>query len=78
MKLRDIITWGILTISGVVSAQNSLVIDDFENGLKDWVPINDASHISFEIVDNPSKSSENTSSKASSLNLKSPSPTFAS
>lgn len=63
MKLRDIITWGILTISGVVSAQNSLVIDDFENGLKDWVPINDASHISFEIMDNPSKSSENTSSK---------------
>ena len=44
-----------------VKAEDSFLIDDFEDGLQSWIPINDKTHITFEIVSNPSICDENPS-----------------
>ncbi len=44
-------------------SQESVLIDDFEGGLKSWSAVNDESHLYFEIVDNPSPDSENMSAR---------------
>ncbi|GAB1415982.1 hypothetical protein MASR2M117_13880 [Paludibacter sp.] len=43
-------------------AQNSILIDNFENGNKGWQPINDG-WVDFEIVNNPKQNSLNSSAK---------------
>ncbi|HOU68848.1 MAG TPA: family 16 glycosylhydrolase [Paludibacteraceae bacterium] len=42
-------------------SQNSFVLDDFEGDLNSWSAVNDKTHISFEIVDNPSPDGVNSS-----------------
>ena len=55
-------------------AQESLVIDDFEDGLKKWSGIE---NVSFEIVDNPSPDDVNSSEKVLKCTRKSGSKSWA-
>ncbi|MCQ2194122.1 MAG: glycoside hydrolase family 16 protein [Paludibacteraceae bacterium] len=50
----------LLSLATASFAQDTLVIDDFENGLKKWSGIE---NVSFQIVDNPSPDAVNNSSK---------------
>lgn len=77
MNKKRLFTLLTLCLSITTYAQETLVIDDFENGLKEWVPINDETHISFEIVDNPAPNSENSSSKVLKCTRKSGSVSWA-
>lgn len=58
--ITKFITPALLALATTTFAQDKLVIDDFENGLKKWEAIE---NFSFQIVDNPSADAVNSSAK---------------
>ena len=62
--MRKIVSLMLLTaLFFNVKSQDTLLIDNFENELKKWAPVNDNNHVVFEIVDNPLVDSNNPTNK---------------